>query len=380
MSGPLTSVRVLELAGKGPAPFAGMLLADLGADVIRVDRFPGVGLGTVDTSYDLLGRGKRSIVVDLKQKAGRELFLAFVERVDAVIDPFRPGVVERLGIGPEECCQRNPSVVFARMTGWGQDGPIAGSAGHDINYLALAGALASIGEEGRPPPPPVNFVADFGGGGMLLAFGIACAIVEREHSGLGQVLDVAMLDGVALLTARLQGLLAAGEWSVTRGTNRIDGGAPYYRTYETADGKYMAVGAIEPQFYRNLLYLTGLTGEEVDCQDVRDRWPALHERLGDVFRSRTQAEWTVLAQEVDACVVPVLTLEEAPMHPHNRFRRTFVTVDGIQHPGPAPRFHRSGSRAPEPPPPVGAHTEELLKELGIDRDQRDALRATGCVA
>ncbi len=334
--GPLDGLRVVEVASQGPGPFCAMLLADMGAEVLRLDR-----LGAPTHSSEPLLRGRPVIGIDLKQPAGAQFAMEVIERADVLIEGFRPGVMERLGLGPEACLDRNASLIYARVTGWGQDGPMAPMAGHDIDYLALAGALWAVGEAGRPPPPPLNLVADFGGGGMLLAFGITAALVERGRSGKGQVIDAAMVDGVALLTAMLHGHRAAGIWADAREANLLDGGAPFYRTYETADGGYMAVGAIESKFYAEFI---GRLGIEVDPAEQYDRasWPATTRRIAARFREQPRAAWTELYAGTDACVVPVLAPGEAPADPHLGSRGTFITVDGVTQPAPAPRFSRAG--------------------------------------
>ncbi|MHB1854398.1 MAG: CaiB/BaiF CoA transferase family protein, partial [Acidimicrobiales bacterium] len=340
VSGPLAGVRVLEVAGIGPGPFAAMMLSDMGAEVIRVDRAQSVRGG--DPSHppaDIMNRGRRSIGLDLKHPDGVETLLRLVESADALIEGFRPGVAERLGIGPEECLERNPALVYGRMTGWGQEGPYAPMAGHDINYIALSGTLHSIGRAGGPPVPPLNLVGDFGGGGMLLAFGVACALVEAANSGQGQVVDAAMVDGAAVLATFIHGLTSMGLWQEERGTNLLDTGAHFYDVYETADGRYVSIGSIEPQFYAELLRLTGLDSDpEMAGQMDRSRWPVLKDRLAGVFKTKTRDEWCELMEGTDVCFAPVLAPSEAPDHPHNVARGTFVEVAGIRQPGPAPRF------------------------------------------
>jgi alpha-methylacyl-CoA racemase len=379
--GPLDGITVIELAGIGPGPFCGMMLADMGADVIRVDRAGSVSGGDPERPpADLLARGRRSIGVDLKSPEGVEVVLGLVEKADALIEGFRPGVTERLGLGPDECLARNPALVYGRMTGWGQDGPYASAAGHDINYIALAGALEPIGRAGQPPTVPLNLVGDFGGGGMLLAFGIACGIIEAQRNGRGQVVDAAMVDGAASLMTMFHAFRAMGIWSDERGTNMLDSGAHYYDVYETADGKYVSIGSIEPQFYAELLRLTGLEGEDLPRQNDKAEWPALKERLAAIFRSRTRAEWDELMEHTDVCYAPVLSLPEAVTHPHNVARGTFVEVAGIPQPGPAPRFSRTSTGVPTPPAHPGQHTDEVLALLGLDAEQVAKLKASGAVA
>jgi alpha-methylacyl-CoA racemase len=379
--GPLAGITVIEIAGIGPGPFCGMLLADMGADVIRIDRAGAVQGGDPERPpADLLARGRRSVGVDLKKPEGVEVVLSLVERADALFEGFRPGVAERLGIGPDACLDRNPRLVYGRMTGWGQDGPYAPAAGHDINYIALAGALEPIGRRGQPPVPPLNLVGDFGGGGMYLAFGIACGIVEAQRSGRGQVIDAAMVDGAASLMTMFHSLRAVGIWNDERGTNMLDSGAHYYDVYETADGRYVSVGSIEPQFYAELLRLTGLEGEDLPRQQDRTHWPEMKERLAAVFRSRTRDEWCEVMEGTDVCFAPVLSIPEAVEHPHNVARGTFVEVADIVQPGPAPRFSRTPGGIRRPPAHPGQHTDEVLGDAGFDADRVAKLRAAGAVA
>jgi alpha-methylacyl-CoA racemase len=379
VAGPLTGTRVIELGGIGPGPYCGMVLSDMGADVIRVDRPADVGDRATRPPGDLLLRGRRSISVDLKHVAGADLVRELVASVDAVTEGFRPGVAERLGLGPDDCLARNPRLVYGRMTGWGQDGPLASAAGHDINYIALAGALHPIGRRGSAPVPPLNLVADFGGGGLLLAFGIVCALLEAQRSGQGQVVDAAMVDGAATLMTMFHGLRAAGWWSDERGTNLLDGGAPFYDAYECADGEYVAIGSIEPQFYAELLRLLGLDGEDLPAQHDRSQWPELKERVAALIKEKTRAEWCELMEGTDVCFAPVLSMAEAPAHPHNRARSTFVEVDGVVQPGPAPRFSRTAPSIAGPPARPGQHTDEVLTELGIDADRLARLHANGAI-
>ena len=375
--GPLDGVRVVEIAGIGPGPFCAMLLADMGAEVVRVDR-PETAGGAGWPA--LMSRGRRSVVVDLKHERGAEVVLRLVEHADALLEGFRPGVAERLGIGPDDCLARNPRLVYGRMTGWGQDGPLRHAAGHDIAYIALAGALHPIGEPGGAPVPPLNLLGDFGGGGMLLAFGIACGLVEARRSGQGQVVDAAIVDGAALLTTSIHEMVTLGLWEERRGANLLDGGAPYYGVYETSDGEHMAVGALEPRFYGELLDKLGLRPDELPPQADRERWPELRERLEAVFRTRTRAEWTDVFEGSDACVAPVLGLSEARAHPHNRARGTFMLVDGSPQPAPAPRFSRTAPEPPAPPPVPGQHTDEVLSSGGFDAEEIASLRAAGAIA
>ncbi len=379
--GPLKGVKVIELAGIGPGPFCGMMLSDMGADVLRIDRAQLVpGAAERNRSADVLGRGRRSIGVDLKQPEGVETVLRLVERADVLFEGFRPGVTERLGLGPDVCLARNPRLVYGRMTGWGQEGPLAQAAGHDINYIALAGALASIGRAGEAPVPPLNLVGDFGGGGMLLAFGILAALVERSHSGQGQVIDAAMVDGAAVLMAIFHGMRAAGFWSDERGTNLLDTGAHFYDVYETVDGKYVSLGSIEPQFYAELLRLTGLEGEELPDQSDRSHWPELKERVAKVIKTRTRDEWCEIMEGSDVCFAPVLSMAEAPGHPHNRARGTFVEVEGVSQAAPAPRFGRTPPEISRPPAYAGQHTDEALADWGFAADEIARLRERKAIA
>ena len=376
--GPLQGVKVVEVAGIGPGPFCAMLLADMGAEVVRVDRPPGGGGHRWPA---LLGRGRRSVVVDLKHERGAEVVLALVASADALIEGFRPGVAERLGIGPDACLARNPRLLYGRMTGWGQEGPWRHAAGHDIDYIALAGALHPIGRAGQAPVPPLNLLGDYGGGGLLLAFGIACGLVEARRSGRGQVIDAAVVDGAALLTTAVHELTALGMWSDRRGANLLDGGAPFYDVYETSDGRHVAVGALEPEFYAELLARLGLDAREFPQQMDRERWPELRERLAAVFRTRTRAQWCELFDGSDACVAPVLSPGEAPDHPHNRARGTFMQMGGSPQPSPAPRFSRTPVAPPAPPPAVGQHTDDVLADWGaFGAEEIAALRAAGAIA
>jgi alpha-methylacyl-CoA racemase len=379
--GPLTGITVIEIAGIGPGPYCGMLLADLGADVIRIDRAESVKGGDPDRPpADLLARGRRSVGVDLKNPDGVEVVLELVERADALIEGFRPGVTERLGIGPDECLARNPRLVYGRMTGWGQDGPYASTAGHDINYISLAGALEPIGRRGQAPVPPLNLIGDFGGGGLMLAFGLVAALLDAQRSGRGQVIDAAMVDGAASLMTMTHSFRAMGIWNDERGTNMLDTCAHYYDVYETADGEYVSIGSIEPQFYAELLSRTGLDGEELPWQQDRAAWPAMKERLGEIFRSKTRDEWCELMEGSDVCFAPVLSIPEAIEHPHNVHRGTFVEVAGITQPGPAPRFSRTPGQIRRPPAHAGQHTDEVLTEAGFEADRLAKLREAGAIA
>ena len=372
--GPLDGVRVIEIASLAPAPFGCMVLSDLGADVLRVDRVTAPGHPVVQPQKDPLVRGRRSIQLNLKDPAGAGVLLRLLARADVLVEGYRPGVAERLGFGPEVCLERNPRLVYARMTGWGQDGPLAPSAGHDIDYLAVAGTLHPIGRAGERPVPPLNLVADFGGGGMLLAVGVLAALLERERSGRGQVVDAAMVDGAALLATFIHGLRAAGAWRDERGSNLLDGGAPFYDTYETADGRYVAVGALEHRFYTELLGRLGLGEAGLPAQLDPAGWPVLRERLRAVFAQRTQAEWMAVFDGSDACVAPVLSMAEAPGHPHNAARGTFVEVGGVGQPAPAPRFSRTPADLPQPPPVPGEDTDAVLTEAGYSPEEITSLR------
>jgi alpha-methylacyl-CoA racemase len=385
MQGPLAGYRVIEIAGIGPGPFAGMMLADMGADVLRVDRAQAVSAETPSRpSLDLLNRSRRSVGIDLKHPDGVEAVLRLAQQADALIEGFRPGVTERLGIGPEDCLARNPRLVYGRMTGWGQDGPYAQAAGHDINYIALAGTLHPIGRAGDRPVPPLNLVGDFGGGGMLLAFGVVCGLLEASRSGQGQVIDAAMVDGASLLATMIHSLVAIGLWQPDRGTNVLDTGAPFYEVYECSDGGYVALGALEPQFYAELLRLTGL-GEDVDGggalphQMDRSQWPDMKERFAALFRTKTRDEWCALMEHTDACFAPVLSMAEAPRHPHNLQRGTFAEVAGTVQPAPAPRFSRTPGAISSPPPHAGQHTDEALADWGFAPAEVAKLRDTGAI-
>lgn len=381
MPGPLAGVKIIELAGIGPGPFCAMMLADMGADVIRVDRADrATGGDPAAPPADLLNRGRRSIAVDLKSADGVEAVLSLLESADALIEGFRPGVMERLGLGPDIALARNPRLVYGRMTGWGQDGPYAPTAGHDINYIALAGALEPIGRRGQGPVPPLNLVGDFGGGGMLLAYGLVCGILSARSTGEGQVIDAAMVDGAAVLMTMFHAFRAMGMWNEERGTNLLDTGAHFYDVYETADGKYVSIGSIEPQFYAELLRLTGLEGEELPWQHDRSEWPALKERFAGIFKTKTRDEWCEIMEGTDVCFAPVLSLAEAPEHPHNGHRGTFVEVAGVVQPAPAPRFSATPAPPPKPPAHAGQHTDEVLEEWGFDPDRIAKLREAGAIA
>ena len=378
MSGPLAGFRIVEVSGIGPGPFAGMVLAGLGAEVLRVDRTSAVD--PTSNRYDVLVRSRRSVAVDLKHPDGPETVLRLVEQADAVFEGFRPGVAERLGIGPDVCLARNPRLVYGRMTGWGQDGPLAAEAGHDIGYLSVAGALAHIGRAGELPTPPLNLVADFGGGGMLLVVGMLAALLHARATGEGQVVDAAMVDGAALLMAPFYAADAIGFWSEERGTNLLDSGAPYYDVYRCADGGELALGAIEPQFFAALLDGLGLDASTLPDQRDRDGWPTLRARFTEVIATRTRDEWVERFAGKDACVAPVLTMREAAQHPHVTERGTLVEVEGVTQPAPAPRFSVTATDAPTVGSAPGADTDTALQEWGFGPDEVEQLRAAGALA
>ena len=359
--GPLNGTRVIEIGSIGPGPFCGMLLADMGADVVCVER----ATSPLDPATDVTRRGKRSIVLDLKQTDDRQTLLRLVEQADALFEGFRPGVMEKLGLGPDECLVRNPRLVYGRMTGWGQAGPLADAAGHDINYISLTGALHATGPRGGQPVPPVPPTGDFGGGAMFLAFGLVCALLEAQNSGRGQVIDTAMTDGSALLMALIHSLDASGNWVQQRGSNLLDGGAPFYNVYETRDGKYISLGALEPQFYAQLLDMVGLSPEEFGDQMDQSRWPEQRQKLQALFKTRTQSEWCALMEGTDVCFAPVLDHREAPLHPHNRARVTYIEVGGTLQPAPAPRFSRTVPEVRHPPHLPGADAQEILESWGL---------------
>ncbi len=378
--GPLEGVKVLEIAGIGPGPFAAMMLADMGAEVIRIDRANRVrDEAPAAPPKDPLSRGRKSLAVDLKNPDAVETVLRLVEQADALVEGFRPGVMERLGLGPDTCLARNPRLVFGRMTGWGQEGPMAQAAGHDINYISLAGVLDHIGRKDERPLPPLNLVGDFGGGGMLMAFGVACALVETARSGKGQVIDCAMVDGAAALMQMMYGMRAMGIWRDERGTNLLDTGAHFYDVYETKDGKHVSVGSIEPQFYAELIEKSGLAGEDLPAQNDMSQWPKMHERLTAVFQSRTRDEWCEIMEGSDVCFAPVLSMGEAPDHPHNRARGTFLDVNGAVQAAPAPRFSRTEPQLSLPAPHIGEHTRQVLTESGFEAAEIDRLVESGAV-
>ena len=377
--GPLAGLRVVELQGIGPGPFCGMMLADMGAEIIRVDRSAAVGSGA--RSSDVLARGRKSVAVDLKNPEGVETVLKLVESADVLLEGFRPGVTERLGLGPDVCLARNPKLIYGRMTGWGQTGTMAHAAGHDINYISLSGVLHAIGEGNSRPTPPLNLVGDFGGGGMLLAFGIVAALYERATSGQGQVIDAAMTDGSALLMNSIFGLMSQGVWNQNRGSNLLDGGAHFYGTYETKDGKHVSLGSIEPQFYALLLEKTGLDQDpDLAKQMSRDDWPMLREKLAAVMATKTRDEWDGIMLGTDICYAPILNFEEAVEHPHNQARQTFVNSANITQAAPAPRFSRTEPELPQPPVAPGQHTDEILASIGLDAAAIVNLKESGAVA
>jgi alpha-methylacyl-CoA racemase len=377
-AGPLSGLKVVELAGLAPGPFACTVLADLGAEVIRVDRAANAA-DVLGFSFDPLMRGRRTIGVDTKTAAGVELVLKLAETADVLIEGFRPGVAERMGLGPEQVRARNPRLVYGRMTGWGQDGPLAQAAGHDINYIAIAGALEPIGRAEERPVPPLNLVGDFGGGGLLLAMGVLAALYERTASGKGQVVDASMVDGAALLTTHLHGLRAAGVWPGGRGDNLLDGGAPFYDTYETADGKYVAVGAIEMRFWADLVKVLGLNADDLPAHVDKSEWPRLRKILTEAIGKHTRDELVARAEGTNACLTAVLSPWEAAEHPHNLARGTFVEIGGVVQPAPAPKFDRTPAATPEAPHEKGADTDEVLGEYGFDPAEIEWLRQAGVV-
>ncbi len=378
VKGPLAGLRVLEFEAIGPGPFCGMMLADMGADVLLLDRLADAGLGLgPERRHDVMLRGRRSLTLDLKTPGGVSAALLLAEKADALIEGFRPGVMERLGLGPDVLLARNPRLVYGRMTGWGQQGPLAARAGHDINYIALSGVLHAIGRAGEAPVPPLNLVGDFGGGGMLLAFGIACGIIEARSSGRGQVVDAAMLDGASLLATMFSGLLASKQWSEMRGENVLDSGAPWYDTYATKDGRHIAIGAIEPKFYAELLKRMGLEAASLPAQNERAHWPELRRTFAAAFLSKTREEWCDVFDGSDACFAPVLSFSEARRHPHAGARAAYVDLGGVVQPAPAPRFTRTPGAAASPPPERGAHGREALADWGFTAEEIEQLSAFG---
>ena len=383
MPGPLTSIKIIEMVGLGPCPFAAMMLADMGAEVIRIDRKPKPGAANpfpmLGTKFDVMARGRRSLALDLKHPEARAVVLQLAEQADILIEGFRPGVMERLGLGPEDCQARNPKLVFGRITGWGQDGPLAQAAGHDLNYVALSGMLHAMGRADAPPSPPLNLVGDFGGGAMMLAFGVVCGALEARASGKGQVVDAAMTDGSALLGAMMYGLRAHGSWSDAREANMLDGGAPFYDTYACLDGTFLSVGAIEPQFYAQLLELTGAADPDFLKQWSRKRWPELKAKFAALFATRTRDDWCALLEGTDACVAPVLDMAEAPRHPHNRARGTFVEIEGVVQPAPSPRFSRTMPEAGQAGAAPGQHSAAILADWGWSVEAIGTLQSNGVI-
>jgi alpha-methylacyl-CoA racemase len=383
MGGPLSGIRVLEIPNIGPLQHAGMILSDLGADVLRLDRAAhvraGTGLQGPVGPFSVLDRGRRSAGVDLKDPGGAEVVLRCAEHADVMVEGFRPGVAERLGIGPDVCLARNPRLVYGRMTGWGQDGPLAGDVGHDINYISLSGVLSHIGAAGGPPIPPINLIGDFGGGSMLLVIGVLAALVERGQSGAGQVVDAAMVDGSALLMSIFFAIDQMGAWG-PRGTNLLDGGAHWYGVYETADGGYVSVAAFEPQFYAEFLRVMDLSDLDPAQQMDKDQWPALKERVANLFKAKTRDEWVEVMRGHEVCFAPVLTMAEARAHQHNVHRKTFVEVDGIAQPAPAPRFSRTPPAVPKSPAPTGSATDSALHDWGFSTEEIIALKSAGTIA
>lgn len=380
MGGPLSGIRVVELAGIGPGPMCALLLSDMGADVLRVDRTADMNLGIPKpVQYDLLNRGRRSIAVDLKHPEGVATVLRLVEKADALIEGFRPGVTERLGLGPDACLARNPRLVYGRMTGWGQHGPLAQAAGHDWNYIAITGALHMIGRAGDRPVPPLNLVGDFGGGALYLAMGILAGVIEAQRSGKGQVVDAAITDGTASLMTIFWGLYGAGIWKDERGSNMLDTGAHYAEVYETKDGKYVTILSLEPKFYAELLRRIGLPPDGLPVQNDRSAWPEMKEKLAAIFLTKTRDEWCALLEGTDACFAPVLSMAEAPHHPHNVARGTFVEIDGVVQPAPAPRFSRTPGAIQRPPARAGEHTAEGLHDWGFSAEDVARLRAAKAV-
>jgi alpha-methylacyl-CoA racemase len=381
MPGPLKGLKVIEMVGIGPCPFAAMMLADMGADVIRIDRKPDPNAPNpypmLGTKFDVMARGRRSLALDLKDPRARQLLLDLVAKADVLVEGFRPGVMERLGLGPDPCLDRNPRLVYGRVTGWGQTGPLSQAAGHDLNYVALSGMLHAMGRADSPPVPPLNLVGDFGGGAMMLAFGVVCAAFEAKQSGKGQVVDAAMTDGAALLGAMMYGLRAFGSWSDERESNLLDGGAPFYDCYACLDAKFISLGAIEPQFYAQLLQLAGVEDPQFRKQWRQADWPELKRKFAELFATRTREDWCRLLEGTDVCFAPVLDMAEAPKHPHNVARATFVEVDGVTQPAPAPRFSRTPAELETPPSSPGQDGAEVLTDWGWSAASVEALRRAG---
>ena len=375
--GPLKGLKIIEMAGIGPGPFCGMVLADLGVEIIRVDRASAIGTGS---KQDAANRGKKSIAVDLKSEEGVEVVLKLVETADAIFEGFRPGVMERLGLGPDVCSERNERIVFGRMTGWGQEGPLANAAGHDINYISLTGALAAIGRPGSPPVPPLNLIGDFGGGGMLLALGLLAALLESKKSKKGQVVDAAMTDGSALLMTMIYSMYSSGMWKTSMGSNLLDGGSHFYDTYECKDGKFISLGSIEPQFYALLCQIAELDESIFGKQMSRDSWPEQKEAIKKIILDKTRDEWCELMEGTDVCFAPVLDMSEAPKHPHNVERKTFIDLEGVTQPAPAPRFSSTEPEVVSSPSVVGEHTDEVLTSIGFSDEDINTLKTSGAVA
>ena len=374
--GPLTGIKVIEMAAIGPVPFCAMMLSDMGAEVIRIDRLSQKGSGS---SANVLYRGRKSVAFDLKNSIALDSTLRLSDQADVILEGFRPGVMERLGLGPEVCLERNPKLIYGRMTGWGQSGPLSHAAGHDINYISIAGALGSMGYADRPPAPPLNLIGDFGGGAMYLLAGILAAIVERNSSGKGQVVDAAMTDGTASLLSPFYGLMAMGMWSTERYSNRLDGGAFYYGSYECSDGKYISLGSLEPQFYALLLEKCGITDETFKEQSDQEAWPIKREKMEALFKTKTQQEWCGILEGTDVCFAPVLNLKEAPDHPHNKTRQTFVKVQGVTQPAPAPRFSRTQGKIQSPAALTGENTEEVLSDWGFSESEISNLKMNNMI-
>lgn len=381
MSGPLTGLKIIEFAGLGPAPFAAMMLADMGADVLRIDRLNQRSvIHPQNPATDILNRNRRSIKLDLKHPQAIEIALQLVEQADILLEGFRPGVMERLGLGPEICQARNGRLIYGRMTGWGQEGELAHKAGHDINYIAMTGVLDAIGSADGGPMLPLNLIGDFGGGGMLLAFGVLCALHERQSSGKGQVVDAAIVDGTSLLMSMIYGFRADGTWNSERGTNLLDGGAPFYQVYECRDGQYISIGSLEPKFYAALLKVLGLSEEALPAQMDRSGWPRLKRRFAEIFKTKSRAEWSEIMAAEDLCFAPVLTMDEATDDPHLNSRHSFTVVGGVSQPSPAPRFSRTAPDTPRPAGALGEHTAHLLAELGYSAEAVRLLRQQQVVA
>lgn len=378
MSGALSGIKVVELAAIGPVPFAAMILADMGAEIIRIDRLP-AGDAAETSLPSSENRGRKSLSMDLKRQGSSEALLQVIESADVLLEGFRPGVMEKLGLGPDKCLARNPRLIYGRMTGWGQTGTLSRTAGHDINYIAITGALNAMGSPTRPPDPPLNLVGDYGGGAMLLLVGVLAALEERHRSGQGQVIDAAMSDGAALLMSPFYAMTAQGDWQDSRGANFLDGAAHYYGTYECSDKRFIALGAIEPQFYRALMQKLELDTAGLEDQTNPATWPDQRERLEAVFKTRTRAEWSVLLEGIDACFAPVLSMSEAPRHPHNVSRQTFIERAGVHVPAPAPRFSRTPSQLAEDAPQVGQHSQAILEAAGLPTGDIESLVGQGAV-